>query len=115
MDSLPNCSRTLLAFFLLLTRGVLGQMSLNISDVGTFFERLYYQLRGLRVDSDSDLDSIQNASTALAYSTMKWYSGNESGQTPGLLPASGPWSWWEAGALMGQVRKAQTLAGIDLT
>ncbi len=35
---------------------------------------------------------------------MSYYNGNESGQTPGLLPAEGQWSWWEAGALFGQVR-----------
>jgi len=48
-------------------------------------------------------ESIKNVASALAFSTMSYYHGNESGQTPGTLPASGPWSWWEAGALFGQV------------
>src|SRR5947207_1116546 len=32
---------------------------------------------------------------------MKYYNGNQTGQTPGLLP--GPYYWWEAGAMFGQM------------
>lgn len=46
---------------------------------------------------------------------MKYYNGNESGQTPGLLPASGQWSWWEAGALLGQVHGTYSRARHELT
>jgi len=108
MDSLSNFSKALFALVLLLVSGVLGQMSLNISNVGTLFKSLRTSSLG-EIHSDFHLDSIRNASTILAYSTMKWYNGNESGQTPGLLPASGPWSWWEAGALMGQVKTPELL------
>lgn len=32
---------------------------------------------------------------------MNYYSGNQSGQIPGLLP--GPYYWWEAGAMFGSL------------
>lgn len=33
---------------------------------------------------------------------MSYYSGNDSGQTPGLLPvAPEQYYWWECGAMMG--------------
>jgi hypothetical protein len=32
---------------------------------------------------------------------MKYYKGNEPGQTPGLIP--GDYNWWEAGAMFGEV------------
>ncbi|KAI7226588.1 hypothetical protein KC330_g8758, partial [Hortaea werneckii] len=34
-----------------------------------------------------------------AYGMMKWYNGNETGYTPGILPE--PHYWWEAGAMWG--------------
>ncbi|KAF2966904.1 hypothetical protein GQX73_g6645 [Xylaria multiplex] len=44
-------------------------------------------------------DSIKNVARQLAADLMSMYSGNQPGQTPGLLPQ--PYYWWEAGALMG--------------
>lgn len=32
---------------------------------------------------------------------MKWYNGNQTGQSIGLLPQ--PYYWWEAGAMFGQM------------
>ncbi|KAI1278972.1 glycosyl hydrolase family 76-domain-containing protein [Xylaria sp. FL0933] len=44
-------------------------------------------------------DSIKNVAKQLAADLMSMYTGNQPGQTPGLLPQ--PYYWWEAGALMG--------------
>ncbi|KAI1808885.1 glycoside hydrolase family 76 protein [Daldinia bambusicola] len=54
-----------------------------------------------QIDSD---DSIISASKALAQNVMTYYHGNESGQTPGILPGpppAGDYYWWEGGALWG--------------
>ncbi|KKY21918.1 putative glycoside hydrolase family 76 protein [Phaeomoniella chlamydospora] len=58
------------------------------------------------IDLDlSDTDNVKDVLATIAYDMMSYYSGNESGQTPGLLP--GPCSsdscyyWWEAGAMFG--------------
>ncbi|KAI1154163.1 glycosyl hydrolase family 76-domain-containing protein [Nemania diffusa] len=44
-------------------------------------------------------DSIKNVAKQLAADLVLMYSGDQPGQTPGLLPQ--PYYWWEAGALMG--------------
>jgi mannan endo-1,6-alpha-mannosidase len=46
-------------------------------------------------------DSIKSAAGTVAYGMMSYYKGNESGQTPGLLPQ--PYYWWEAGAMFGSL------------
>ncbi|KAI0206047.1 glycoside hydrolase family 76 protein [Astrocystis sublimbata] len=54
-----------------------------------------------KVDSD---DNIISAAKTLAYDLMSYYHGNQSGQTPGILPGpppAGDYYWWEAGALWG--------------
>lgn len=61
---------------------------------------------GLVLDLQSP-DSIKSVTSTLAYDMMAFYSGNQSGQTPGLLP--GPcasdlcYYWWEAGAMFGSL------------
>ena len=40
---------------------------------------------------------------------MTFYSGNLPGNTPGLLP--GPYYWWEAGAMFGQLIDYWNLTG----
>jgi len=45
--------------------------------------------------------SIQQAASTVAHGMMMYYKGNESGQTPGVLP--GPYYWWEAGAMFGSL------------
>ncbi|KAI0438466.1 glycosyl hydrolase family 76-domain-containing protein [Xylaria telfairii] len=44
-------------------------------------------------------DSIKHVAKQLTADLMSMYTGNQPGQTPGLLPQ--PYYWWEAGALMG--------------
>ncbi|KAI0012629.1 glycoside hydrolase family 76 protein [Xylariaceae sp. FL0662B] len=64
--------------------------------VGAVVSAQYY-----KIDSD---DNIQSAAKTLAYDLMKYYHGNESGQTPGILPGpppAGDYYWWEGGALWG--------------
>ncbi|KAI6812247.1 mannan endo-1,6-alpha-mannosidase [Hortaea werneckii] len=46
-----------------------------------------------------DEESVKQAAKTIAYGMVKYYSGNESGQVPGLLPQ--PYYWWEAGAMFG--------------
>ncbi|KAK3934738.1 putative dfg5 protein [Diplogelasinospora grovesii] len=57
----------------------------------------------LTVDLTS-ADSIKTAAKTIAFNLMTYYHGNESGQTPGILPGpppAGPYYWWEGGALWG--------------
>ncbi|OLN86461.1 Mannan endo-1,6-alpha-mannosidase DCW1-like protein 6 [Colletotrichum chlorophyti] len=49
-------------------------------------------------------DDIKQTSSDLAYDLMKFYDGNLTGHTPGILPGpppNGDYYWWEAGALWG--------------
>jgi mannan endo-1,6-alpha-mannosidase len=46
-------------------------------------------------------DSIKSAASEVAYTLMTYYKGNESGETPGLLPK--PYYWWEAGGMFGSL------------
>lgn len=58
----------------------------------------------LTVDLTSQT-SVKSVTSTLAYDMMTFYSGNQTGQTPGILP--GPcqslecYYWWEAGAMFG--------------
>src|SRR5690242_19295462 len=61
---------------------------------------------GLAVELTS-MDSIKSVTSTLAYDMMTYYSGNQTGKVPGLLP--GPcqslecYYWWEAGAMFGSL------------
>ncbi|KAI6296836.1 hypothetical protein MCOR29_000552 [Pyricularia oryzae] len=49
-------------------------------------------------------DEIRASARTIAYDLMSYYSGNQSGQVPGILPGpppKGDYYWWEGGALMG--------------
>lgn len=55
-------------------------------------------------DNSSTSADIKSTAAQLAYDTMSYYKGNQSGQTPGILPGpppAGDYYWWEAGALWG--------------
>ncbi|KAI1335299.1 glycoside hydrolase family 76 protein [Xylariaceae sp. FL0016] len=55
---------------------------------------------GLAYDLDvQSIESIKGTSKQMAQDLMGFYTGDQPGQTPGLLPQ--PYYWWEAGALMG--------------
>lgn len=54
-------------------------------------------------------DSIKAAAGTVAYNMVKVYTGNQTGQVPGLLP--GPYYWWEAGAMFGQLINYWFLTG----
>jgi mannan endo-1,6-alpha-mannosidase len=47
----------------------------------------------------SSTDSIKAAAKTIAINMMSYYTGNQTGGTPGLLPA--PYYWWESGAMFG--------------
>ncbi|KAL9116450.1 MAG: hypothetical protein Q9187_007025, partial [Circinaria calcarea] len=53
---------------------------------------------GIELDPDNP-ESVKAAASKVAYGMMKYYKGNETGQTPGLFPD--PYFWWEAGAAFG--------------
>jgi mannan endo-1,6-alpha-mannosidase len=60
------------------------------------------------IDLDlTSMDSIRAATSTLAYDMMTYYSGNQSGQIPGLLPgpcdSTACYYWWEAGAMFGSL------------
>lgn len=61
---------------------------------------LVRNVAAIRVDL-SDPSSVKAAASTVAHSMMQWYTGNLTGQTPGLLPA--PYYWWEGGAVMGSL------------
>lgn len=53
------------------------------------------------IDSD---DAIKQTARTLAFDLMTYYTGNQSGQTPGILPGpppAGDYYWWEGGAMWG--------------
>ncbi|KIW17659.1 hypothetical protein PV08_04854 [Exophiala spinifera] len=57
----------------------------------------------------SSVSSIESATSSVAQDMMSYYTGNQPGQVPGLLPGSlscnpnveGTYCWWEAGAMWG--------------
>ncbi|KAL3426415.1 cell wall glycosyl hydrolase [Phlyctema vagabunda] len=52
------------------------------------------------IDMDiSSTDSIKQAASTVAYGMVQYYTGNNTGDTPGNLPS--PYYWWEAGAFFG--------------
>ena len=54
------------------------------------------------IDLDTtNADSIKRAASTIAHGMMGYYTGNQTGQTPGLLPQ--PYYWWEAGAMFGSL------------
>jgi mannan endo-1,6-alpha-mannosidase len=57
----------------------------------------------------SALDSIKQAASTIAYGLVKYYSGNVTGNIPGILP--GPYYWWEAGAVFGTLINYWYLTG----
>lgn len=65
----------------------------------------------------SSPDSVKSVASSIAYDMMTYYSGNQTGQTPGLLP--GPcasvecYYWWEAGAMFGSLINYWEYTGDD--
>lgn len=45
-------------------------------------------------------DSVKAAAKAVATNLMTFYTGDQPGGTPGILPQ--PYYWWEAGAMFGR-------------
>lgn len=53
----------------------------------------------LKISTNLGTASVKSAAKQLAYDTMVYYTGNNTGDTPGNLPS--PYYWWECGALFG--------------
>ncbi|KAI0108652.1 glycoside hydrolase family 76 protein [Nemania sp. FL0031] len=70
----------------------------RITKAAGVFGLLAGAVNGLQVDFSSD-DSIKQAASTVAYGLLKYYTGNNTGDTPGNLPD--PYFWWEAGAMFG--------------
>ncbi|KAK0727320.1 glycoside hydrolase [Lasiosphaeria miniovina] len=56
-----------------------------------------------------DAASTKAAAGTIAYGLMKYYTGNNTGDTPGNLPD--PYFWWEAGAMFGTLIDYWALTG----
>lgn len=64
---------------------------------------------------DTD-DDIRKSASTLAFDLISYYHGNETGQTPGILPGpppAGDYYWWEAGAMWGAMIDYWHLTGDD--
>ncbi|TDZ35065.1 Mannan endo-1,6-alpha-mannosidase DCW1 [Colletotrichum spinosum] len=59
----------------------------------------------------TDNESIKSAAGTVAYGLVKYYTGNNTGDTPGNLPD--PYYWWEAGAMFGTLVDYWWLTGDD--
>ncbi|TID04806.1 Mannan endo-1,6-alpha-mannosidase DCW1 [Colletotrichum higginsianum] len=64
----------------------------------------------IEVTWDDD-ESIKSAAGTAAYGLVKYYTGNNTGDTPGNLPD--PYYWWEAGAMFGTLVDYWWLTGDD--
>ncbi|KAI2781497.1 glycoside hydrolase family 76 protein [Daldinia loculata] len=71
------------------------QLSLRVAGIVSL---LAGATRALQIDWNSD-DSIKDAASTVAFGLVKYYTGNNTGDTPGNLPD--PYFWWEAGAMFG--------------
>lgn len=56
-------------------------------------------------------ESVKSAASEIAFGLMKYYTGNNTGDTPGNLPD--PYFWWEAGAMFGTLVDYWALTGDD--
>ncbi|KAI2470257.1 glycoside hydrolase family 76 protein [Annulohypoxylon bovei var. microspora] len=72
-------------------------MRLSLHAAG-FMSLLAGLTNAIQVDLSSE-DSIKQASSTVAFGLLKYYTGNNTGDTPGNLPD--PYFWWEAGAMFG--------------
>ncbi|KAF5024882.1 hypothetical protein F66182_3040 [Fusarium sp. NRRL 66182] len=57
------------------------------------------------------LESVKKAASQAAFGLVSYYSGNNTGDTPGNLPD--PYYWWEAGAMFGTLIDYWWLTGDD--
>lgn len=61
-------------------------------------------------------DAIKESAKILAHDLLLYYNGNETGQTPGILPGpppAGDYYWWEAGAMWGTMMEYWHTTGDD--
>ncbi|TLD09370.1 uncharacterized protein PgNI_06902 [Pyricularia grisea] len=57
----------------------------------------------------NDANSVKSGASTVAFGMMKYYTGNNTGDTPGNLPD--PYYWWEAGAMFGTMVDYWLLTG----
>lgn len=71
---------------------------------------------GIQLEVSSQ-DSVKSVASTLAFDMMSYYSGNLSGQIPGLLPgpceSTACYYWWEAGAMFGSLVNYWQYTGDD--
>ncbi|KAF4582133.1 Mannan endo-1,6-alpha-mannosidase [Ophiocordyceps camponoti-floridani] len=61
---------------------------------------LSWNVQAIEVNVDDEA-SLKRAAGTAAFGLMKYYSGNNTGDTPGNLPS--PYFWWTAGAMFGTI------------
>ncbi|KAH7318469.1 mannan endo-1,6-alpha-mannosidase DCW1 [Stachybotrys elegans] len=65
---------------------------------------------GIELDLESSA-SVKEAAGTIAFGLMRFYTGNNTGDTPGNLPD--PYFWWEAGAMFGTMVDYWAITGDD--
>ncbi|KAI1370199.1 glycoside hydrolase family 76 protein [Hypoxylon crocopeplum] len=83
------------------TTGIMASRISRVLAFALLFAGDIVSAQSFKIDSDDDITS---AARSLADNVMTYYHGNESGQTPGILPGpppAGDYYWWEGGALWG--------------
>lgn len=56
----------------------------------------------------TNMDSLHNAASTIAFNMMSYYNGNQSGQAPGMFPGSGTptgYYWWEGAEVFAALMK----------
>ncbi|KAI1849636.1 hypothetical protein JX265_007973 [Neoarthrinium moseri] len=71
---------------------------------------LFCPIGAIDIDFSSD-SSIKAGAAEIAYGLVKYYTGNNTGDTPGNLPD--PYYWWEAGAMFGALVDYWAYTGDD--
>ncbi|KAF4506454.1 hypothetical protein G6O67_006539 [Ophiocordyceps sinensis] len=64
----------------------------------------FAQAQGSSSFSIASDDAIKQTASTLAWDMLQYYKGNQTGQTPGILPGpppAGDYYWWEGGAMWG--------------
>ncbi|KAK4159007.1 glycoside hydrolase [Cladorrhinum sp. PSN259] len=80
--------------------------SLSYALAGTAL--LFHQAKAVDLSLNNEA-SIKQVASTIAYGLVKYYTGNNTGDTPGNLPD--PYFWWEAGAMFGTLIDYWSLTG----
>ena len=83
----------------------------NAALAATTYLSIFRCIEAIQVDL-SNPNSVKAAASTITHSMMQWYTGNLTGQVPGLLPFP-PYYWWEGGSVMGALMDYYYYTGDD--